>query len=110
MKAEAESAPAQTMTPERIREYRATLAAQDEQAPEPEEPEPEPEPTPEEVEGTENRLLAEARERYKNMPARKQVPGVGEMYFPEVLPSPHTEESGDEQEPKAESPGGPGRR
>ena len=50
-------------------------------------------------------LLAEAREAFGNLPARKQVPGVGEMYFPEVLPSPHT--GRDEQEPEAEDPEGP---
>ena len=53
----------------------------------------------------ESDLLAEAREAFGNLPARKQVPGVGEMYFPEVLPSPHT--GRDEQEPEAEDPEGP---
>lgn len=52
---------------------------------------------PEEAADVENKLLAEARERYKNMPARKEVPGAGEMYFPEVLPSPHIGRT--EQEP-----------
>ena len=62
-----------------------------------------PEPKPKEAEAEENRLLDEARERYSNLPARKEVPGAGEMYFPEVLPSPHIGRA----EPEAEGPEGP---